>query len=519
MKTRKFSCSLILVLVLSLIWPSGVLAAMPTNDNFDNATVINQLPFSDAIGTTEATVSADDPNCAGQGATVWYRYTPAVNSNITANTFGSSYDTTLSVYTGVSGSLLLITCNDDYSGLQSFVQFSAQAGETYYIMAGSYGGGPGGSLVLSVNQLIPPANDDVDNAVSIDSLPFTDSRDTAAATTASDDPYCAYNGHSVWYAFTPDANGKVEVNTTTSNYYASIAIWTGPRGAWGYVACAYSQQLRFDAVAGQTYYIMIGSPGNSGSLTLSVNLLPPPANDDVDNAIVIGSLPLHDTRDASGATTASDDPFCGSRESSVWYSFTPTADTRIELDTTASNYYATISVWTGPRGSWGYVNCNNAQRVRVDAIAGQTYYIMISTYGTGGNLALSVTLAPPPLAIQLNLDPTGSVRPTSGTATVQGTVTCNQSAYINGWGYVQQKIGQGLVQGYIYIGGSCDPSTPMAWTSTLYSQPVQEVGGGRAATLFTGGRATATMYVSGWSPYFYEYAWDDAATTITLRGR
>lgn len=520
MKTKTFTYSLILVLVLSLALPTGVWAAAPANDDFANATLINQFPFSDAIDTSEATVASDDPNCAGQAATVWYTFTSATDATIIANTFGSNYDTTLSVYAGTQGALAQIVCNDDYSGLQSFVQFSASAGETYYIMAGQFGtGGLGGSLVLSINELIPPSNDDVDNAISISSLPFTDTRDTSAATTAGDDPYCGYRNASVWYQFTPATNGRVELDTSASNYFADISVFTGSRGAWGYMNCSYSTRTSFNAVAGQTYYIMVSTYASGGSLVLSVDLIPPPANDDVDNAIAIGSLPFADTRDTSGATTAVDDPYCGYNGLSVWYSFTPTSDTRIELDTTTSNYPATIAVVTGPRGAWNYVSCNYSPRVRFDATAGQTYYIMIGTYSNGDTLSLSVNLAPPPLAIELNLDPIGSVKPTTGVATVNGTVTCNQSTYVSGWGSVQQKIGQGIVQGYVYIGGSCDPSAPLIWTSTLYSQPVQEVGSGRAATLFTGGRATVTVYASAWSPYFYEYAYDDAAATVTLRGK
>jgi len=503
--------------------PTGALAASPSNDDFANATVITSLPFYDNLDTGEATVEVDDPYCAGQAATVWYKFTAEYDAIFVADTFGSDYDTTLSVYTRSRSTLNQIACNDDYNGLQSMIQFPVSAGTTYYIMAGQFGsGGSGGSLVFNANEHIPPANDDVDNAIVIDSLPFIDSRDTTWATTAYDDPYCGYREASVWYSFTPTSSGLITLDTSSSSYYAVASVLAGPRGAWYYVNCSYSQQTEFNAIAGQTYYIMISTyagGGGGGSLFLSVNLFSPPVNDDVDNAITIDGLPFTDIRDTYSATTSSDDPYCGYNGASVWYSFTPATDMRVELDSSASNYPTTISVYTGPRGYWGYVSCNYTDRVRFDAVAGQTYYIMIGTYATRGrNLSFSMKLAPPLLTIDVSLNNVGYVVPATGVATVTGTVTCNQSSYINGWGYVHQKVGKGLIQGYVNIYGNCDPTTPLAWSSTLTSQPIQEIGSGRAATLFTGGNASATLNVSGNVPYFNEYAYDEITSSITLRG-
>ena len=57
---------------------------------------------------------------------------------IEANTFGSNYDTTLSVYTGSRGSLMQLACNDDSGSLQSRIRFDAVAGTTYYFMVSSF---------------------------------------------------------------------------------------------------------------------------------------------------------------------------------------------------------------------------------------------------------------------------------------------------------------------------------------------------------------------------------------------
>jgi hypothetical protein len=140
--------------VALLLLCTTVAGAAPANDEIAQATVITALPFTDSpLYTTAATTAADDPDCAGRGHTVWYVVTPAANLSMIVHTFGSKYDTTLSVYAGAPGALTPIACNNDYfngnsSSLQSRVAFSAAAGTTYYIMVGSSGSGPGGRLLF-----------------------------------------------------------------------------------------------------------------------------------------------------------------------------------------------------------------------------------------------------------------------------------------------------------------------------------------------------------------------------------
>ena len=122
-------------IALALFIPSMAQAAIPANDDIAAATTIGSLPFTDTLDTTEATTAADDPTCAGSGHTVWYTFTPSADIRLDANTFGSSYDTTISVYAGSPGALTQIACNDDASGLQSQVVFDATGGQTLYILS------------------------------------------------------------------------------------------------------------------------------------------------------------------------------------------------------------------------------------------------------------------------------------------------------------------------------------------------------------------------------------------------
>lgn len=158
MSTLRESLSRVSALAL-LLCATYAWAVPPPNDDISGARVIPTVPFTDTVDTREATVAPDDPECAGRSATVWYAFTPTTDMVLEANTFGSNYDTTVSVYTGSPGSLNQIACNDDAGSLQSQVIFNATAGVTYYFMVGAFGTGPGGDLVFRLQEFTPLAID------------------------------------------------------------------------------------------------------------------------------------------------------------------------------------------------------------------------------------------------------------------------------------------------------------------------------------------------------------------------
>jgi hypothetical protein len=140
--------SLVILVTASIVGvQAAAIAAPPTNDDFDSATVVDEIPYEAIQDTSEATVAPDDPvpNCSiGGEATVWYAFTPAEDQRLVAGTFGSDYDTVIVAYTGTRGALTRVACNDDTGGdLQSRVSFDAEGGTTYYFMVSSYdlGGG------------------------------------------------------------------------------------------------------------------------------------------------------------------------------------------------------------------------------------------------------------------------------------------------------------------------------------------------------------------------------------------
>jgi hypothetical protein len=143
----------VVLAVMALMAPAF---AQPTNDDLTAATEVTGLPFTETLDTTDATVEPGEPVegdefCPPRGSTVWYALTLDTTQPVSVNTAGSDYDTTLAVYTGSGfGDLSLVDCNDDtFFGLEAAVTFEAEAGVTYLVQVGSFGGDFGGLLQIS----------------------------------------------------------------------------------------------------------------------------------------------------------------------------------------------------------------------------------------------------------------------------------------------------------------------------------------------------------------------------------
>jgi hypothetical protein len=132
----------------TLAMSMAVAPAGPANDSFANATPISGYNFTDAVNTTTAIQSVDDPLVCGNWngyATVWYSWAAPADATATIDTNGSDYATALEVFTGQPGDFTSVACGYKIYGEQPSLTFAAHAGTTYSIMVGStspdFGGG------------------------------------------------------------------------------------------------------------------------------------------------------------------------------------------------------------------------------------------------------------------------------------------------------------------------------------------------------------------------------------------
>ena len=287
----------------------------PVNDRCSGATNITANSSTDVVATTGCTTDATDPypSCSdmSRARSVWHRFTAPSNGRITANTYGSSYHTILSAFTGACGAFTMVpgACNDNtgLSGSLSQISFNATAGTTYYFMVSSYTASGG---TLSFNFTFQPAtptatrtptraptgtparptatptgssavpNDLCSTATTVMSLPYSATTAVTAATTSSSDPTPSCGNRSraksVWYRYTPTFSRIVTADTFGSNYDTILSLYTGSCGALQPVlgACndnangTLQSRITFTAWAQRTYYFMVTSSTGSGTTSV-----------------------------------------------------------------------------------------------------------------------------------------------------------------------------------------------------------------------------------------------------------
>lgn len=248
-----------------------------------------------------------------------------------------------------------------------------------------------------------------------------------------------------------------------------------------------------------------------------------PANDDILSATVISSLPFSDNLSTSDATWAADDPIiCTNNVPTVWYQYSPETDMHVEFNTYGSDYDTTLSVYSGAPSELTPISCNDdwngtaQSRLSIDVVVGETYYLMVGAFASAdppeGNLIFTAQEIQegPPLTMDVVVNPVGTVVPSTGIATIQGTVTCNRQAFFVILGELAQKRGHSTIVG---TGSSlafpCDSNGPTAWTFSLPGDA-----GGR----FVGGPSSFSAYFSGVTLDFTSFVDVPTNTLIRLRG-
>ena len=156
----------------------------------------------------------------------------------------------------------------------------------------------------------------------------------------------------------------------------------------------------------------------------------PPGNDEPAGALVlnVGDRVEQDTTEAT--TNAADDALnanCGApaTNASVWYQYTPSAKSKVVLDTTASSYSAGLMIFEGTPTADSLIACGPGA-VGLRAQAGQTYYIMAFSDSEvdGGNLVLTLQNAPTPHVHVSMAERGAAFHGGGGAAQVHGTYSC-----------------------------------------------------------------------------------------------
>lgn len=371
------------------------------NDKFEDAAVIESLPYRAEGDASSATLQAGEPNaCSARTLynSLWFRYTPPTAQTLAADTLASNYDTILSVHVGTRlDELELQDCNDnDEFTKQSRVVFAASKGRTYYFQIGS-GGITAGLMVFSLEVISSASNDDFANARYIENLPYQDRRDTTRATIELGEPQpsCLSTKKSVWYRHTSRTTRLAVVDTSGSSFSTVVAVYAGNRmdrlsevGCDAFNRTGSQSRVPFSMTAGRTYYIQVGGfQLSSGQLDLTLSFITRPSNDDFESALVIRSVPHEEKTNNTLATVQVSEPVpaCAPTvRGTIWYVFGSAAESTRELavDASGSSVSAVIAVYARmDSGEFVSLACSSGDAgsasVVVPIVSGRLYYVQV----------------------------------------------------------------------------------------------------------------------------------------------
>jgi hypothetical protein len=289
--------ALSLVVAALLVGPASAAAAPPPNDAFESPQALTTgVP---ATGTTEeAGVQEGEPEHAWwNGHSVWFAWTAPASGVARVSACGSRFDTVVAVYAGTTLSGLwptrvannddgcyhdgLVDPGDESSTSASVVFARVEAGHTYRIaLDGSYYLDKGeyrlvADMVAGAGPA--PANDEVEDAALVTGETPTATADITGATTGWNElPFHATRV--VWWRWVAPVGGKVTVDTCASDFDSVVDVVTEHPDGYlysvsdSYRHCGDAARGRFDAFAGQEYWIAVGGrAGAAGTVSLSLS--------------------------------------------------------------------------------------------------------------------------------------------------------------------------------------------------------------------------------------------------------
>jgi Secretion system C-terminal sorting domain len=386
-----------------------------------------------STATPDAVANCNGVNLSGAPG-LWYTFV-GNGANNTLSLCGSGYDTEIGVFSGTCGSLVCVTANDDFCGLQSQVTFATTANTRYYVLVTGFSTASG---AFTLTRTSDPAPNDVCTGAFTINCGQTITGSTTCGATLDAVPTCGTSLNTapgLWYTFVGDGTANT-LSLCGSGYDTKIGVFTGTCGALTCVTgnddfCGTRSQVTIPAFSGTTYYVLVtgfGTASGSFSLTRTCGA---PINDFCSAAInincgqtITGSTALC-TSDAVPTCTTSLNTAPG-----IWYQFVGDGSP-VTMSLCGSAYDTKIGIFTGTCGVLTCVIgnddfCGLQSQVTFNTNAAVTYYVLVTGFNTAsGNFTLVRTCAPPCAGVPSP----GAVTPVTTTTCVGNNVTLTCSGY------------------------------------------------------------------------------------------
>lgn len=148
--------------------------------------------------------------------------------------------------------------------------------------------------------------------------------------------------------------------------------------------------------------IVLTAGGSVNNINAALALPQVPANDLRANATTISQTPFIASQNVQLATTSAADPppSCGPKDGSVWFKITPSQSLLLTASTLGSEYDTVLAVWWMNGPILTELACNDDvgddpySTLELPVIAGQNYFISVSSWDDHTQLLLNVDLLP-----------------------------------------------------------------------------------------------------------------------------
>lgn len=394
----------------------GVDMPPPANDDCASATAIGNGTF--AGGSDYATVDGSASCNPFDDRDVWFSYTvPAGHTRARASLCGSTFDTTLAVFTTCGGTE--VACSDNFPGCansnRSEVIWDVTPGSVWKIRIGGADGGRG-VYSLTTTSSAPPSNDECAGATAIGNATVNVNTATTLYGAGVGVPTTPCGGGNdtidAWYSYTvPNTAGlsRARASLCSSAIDTTVAIYDACGGTLiacnnddGTCATGTRSDVVWGITPGSVWKIRVaGVDAARGAITMTTSSGTAPANDDCSGAQAVGEGTVSASTifagGGGGSTCNGNDP------ADIWYVYTPTATGTARASLCASNFNTTLAIYDACGGSEIACNddsgtCANANRSETtwSVDQGTPYWIRIAgSAGTRGTTAsLTIALLP-----------------------------------------------------------------------------------------------------------------------------
>ncbi|WP_437531472.1 MXAN_6577-like cysteine-rich protein [Sorangium sp. So ce726] len=354
-------------------------------------------------GTTADAADVLRPSCGSGGAgEVTYSFTAPAAGTYVVDTFGSSFDTVLSVLDG-SCSGAVLACNNDAPGSeQSRVTLELAQGQTIVLLVDGGAAGASGDFTLNIAPF--SGGGTCSTAIDLGSAVPQLVTGSTAERPESVRPACgSSNAPDMIYRFTAPENGLYIFDTFGSSFDTVLQILnqscTGTSLGCNDNMDGKQSRIALSLTAGQTVLVVVdGSGTSSGDYVLQVDRFTGPGT--CATAIHLGSA-LSLTR--TGTTRGQPDavrPKCVSAASvtspEAVFTYTARIGGTYTIDTIGSSFNTVLHVHTDGCGGTEQ-QCNDdltdsrASRVKIDLAPNQTITVVVDGYnGASGDFTLKI---------------------------------------------------------------------------------------------------------------------------------